>query len=591
MVEPQSPSTEPRRPAALAFLAETLASALSSALLVVAVCLPWQAVLVFDPFTRLAPSDALPMPAALCLAAALVLPVAAVLLGAIRRLGRHPAWAGPSLGASAVSSALAAVLTLAVGLGFLAAAGDVPGRKEMPWFLLATLATWVLLVAGGAVRRVLGTRGHGLPALLAGLACLGLGWAGFRLAADAWGTHRTARLRAEIAPEVAAERARVAALRMPVLRGEPIDGNAAPVYRKLLADVSAWPERRDPDKTPLSHFELSSKRVLDPLPEPVLKALEAHRGDVAALAEAVRHTRVDWGLDYSRDLYLQGPPLGATQWLAGLVIAEARERARAGDLRGASERLLDLARFGADKGAATFPDDWNALTVLGRLAVSDAGDEIPVADVLRELDLLEATVPDTATRLGWMRIQLAAYDVTQETSGNESVCGIPLGLPLGPFLPVRAIAASATVGALGLVGELQAAPPGSLAEARRARDRVDEALERSPNGLFHCLRVYGWEIIAADWDHAEYRLVKAALLARQARAADGLFPKDAAALDLPVDPFAAPARIRYEATGGGTGFRVWSVGDDLDDDGGHPDKDLVLERKAPAQEAAPVPGP
>jgi hypothetical protein len=82
---------------------------------------------------------------------------------------------------------------------------------------------------------------------------------------------------------------------------------------------------------------------------------------------------------------------------------------------------------------------------------------------------------------------------------------------------------------------------------------------------------------------ARFRLVRLALRVEQARGGDGRYPADAAGLDVPPDPHAAPATLRYQPEGDRRGYRMWSVGSDDKDDGGRAEgkADILLARAAP----------
>jgi hypothetical protein len=65
---------------------------------------------------------------------------------------------------------------------------------------------------------------------------------------------------------------------------------------------------------------------------------------------------------------------------------------------------------------------------------------------------------------------------------------------------------------------------------------------------------------------AYFRLVEGALKLELEKKAHGRYPSDAAALELPRDPFAPQQALRYALDG--TSYRLWSVGIDGVDDGG-----------------------
>ena len=58
-----------------------------------------------------------------------------------------------------------------------------------------------------------------------------------RIPLDRWGERRLAEYQETMKAEIAAERDRIAALRMPVVHGEPIDENAATGYKRVFEAV------------------------------------------------------------------------------------------------------------------------------------------------------------------------------------------------------------------------------------------------------------------------------------------------------------------------------------------------------------------
>ncbi|MGH9462622.1 MAG: hypothetical protein ACRD1X_15510 [Vicinamibacteria bacterium] len=76
------------------------------------------------------------------------------------------------------------------------------------------------------------------------------------------------------------------------------------------------------------------------------------------------------------------------------------------------------------------------------------------------------------------------------------------------------------------------------------------------------------------------RLLLAAARLEILKSKTGSYPPDGSEIELPEDPFAWPHSIQYEALTQGQGYRLWSFGEDLVDDGGTRGdrKDLVLER-------------
>ncbi|MBI3724632.1 hypothetical protein HY251_11850 [bacterium] len=162
--------------------------------------------------------------------------------------------------------------------------------------------------------------------------------------------------------ELAEERARLAARRLPVLSGQPLEENAAPRYTRALAALDTtdyeklwWPLEPGSPLTP----ELS-------------RLLEKHRADLAPFLEALRCTRCDWETAWEEGYDAHVPDFHACQMIASLLILEGEERAFQGDGRGAARRYMEAIRFGADVGAPG-----NLVQVMGGIAETQRGLNAP----------------------------------------------------------------------------------------------------------------------------------------------------------------------------------------------------------------------
>jgi hypothetical protein len=79
---------------------------------------------------------------------------------------------------------------------------------------------------------------------------------------------------------------------------------------------------------------------------------------------------------------------------------------------------------------------------------------------------------------------------------------------------------------------------------------------------------------------ARFRLLRVAVRLEKIWLKEGRYPSDPAVLDLPIDPFAYPARLRYASLAEGRGYRLWGVGANGTDEGGRAEDkaDEVFER-------------
>ncbi|MBI3723938.1 hypothetical protein HY251_08305 [bacterium] len=163
-----------------------------------------------------------------------------------------------------------------------------------------------------------------------------------RLSIECWASYRLSAFDAFWQRAIKNERERVAARRSPVLRGVASDDDAAPRYKGgLSVSIDSKEER-------LLILGEAEGRPNKPVPI-LFPVLERHRTELANLREALHCTRCDWKIAYEDGSGTPGlPDPGVALWLGSLLIVEGHERALSGDPKGAAERYLDAARFGAD---------------------------------------------------------------------------------------------------------------------------------------------------------------------------------------------------------------------------------------------------
>jgi hypothetical protein len=402
--------------------------------------------------------------------------------------------------------------------------------------------------------------------------------------AEIWGRRWLARYAETWRAEIAAERQRVASLRMPVLHGAPLDENAAVRYRPLLEKLKAATDgNRELYVTALGKSVTGGRATVPPAE--VAALLEAHRGEIASLGDAVRCTRCDWNIQYEDGFGAELPPLLAARVLANLVILEGHERGRAGDAEGAAKRYLDVARFGADFGTGSLLEvligtavDDLALEALGKLLTAAEPSRFSVAAIDAALSKLEGHLPSIAHGMKMERLTLGSLSVPRPPAADEPALA---GGVLEWVTPKRALYAHALSRLDPVLRAMERAlsteDPDErariLAEVKDPTPSWNPILNMTVPSLTRS-RVAGLDLTA------RYRLVRLALAVEQAAVA-GRYPADGGGIDLPVDPHAAPALLRYQATADGRGYKLWSVGSDGKDDGGKAEgqADLVVERR------------
>jgi hypothetical protein len=386
-----------------------------------------------------------------------------------------------------------------------------------------------------------------VSATLATLALLGAAW---------WGRSRLAAFAATWRADVAAERARAAARRSPVLRGEARPENAAPVYRKVLDGVDTG------DEAALS--PATATRPGARLPAGVSALLEKHRGDLEALDRALLDDRCDWETRFEDGLDGWFPGMAAGHALTTLLVLDGHARAARGDVPGAAARYLDVVRFGADLGTPG-----SLVSVVLGMDVQARG-----LDALTILVISgEAGVPRAEIEAAFAKLEPLAPGAGDGLLG-ERLC-------LGWFFDRRFSDHPAVLarGVATIDAVLRDAEKVARSDDRAARARI--ALEQEATGpsassvAAMALPDCTGAMRAGDSLAARYALLHAAIAIEGARTEDG-FPATPA---LPIDPCAPPAKLGYETSPDGRGYRLWSAGANGRDDGGHGD-DIAFERRA-----------
>jgi hypothetical protein len=402
-----------------------------------------------------------------------------------------------------------------------------------------------------------------------------------------WDAGRRARARMkeredEAAREVAREQELHDREPRPVVSGEPIDDDAAPRYRALenasfAAAPWTWPKGMQ--------ALVSGWSPGDPIPASVVKVLDEQEGDLAAVREAVRCTRCSlfWASppDPGAQVY-EGKKVGAHRGLGWLLILRGHEKASRGDVRGAIDEYLAAARLGIDIERAgssewlshgTFVASCSFLS-LGKLVARGRADEDRWTQIESGLDRLDPSLPSAESCFRRLRFEDFSRRAEEEKRmfTDAGLRGrifmldhwrSPFALAPHDLIADRSLEETDE---LWRDSERIASVPDA-----RARRAAFAALKRDLAG-----RSFTGFATTAEYPRVHARLARAAIILERARRS-GDIPSS---IELPVDPFGAPARLRHRPTA--TGYRVWSVGPNgVDDDGLRDDKghdDLLLER-------------
>jgi hypothetical protein len=412
-----------------------------------------------------------------------------------------------------------------------------------------------------------------------------------------WGHFKLRALEEAWRAAVAAERARVAALRLPALFGEPLDGNAVDRYRPVLRSIDEAMKSHPQGQTLYSAetdqaLEAGWAAELEP---PVAALLEERQAEIEALAEAVRCTRVDWGTAWEEGHEAELPSLLAARVLANIATLSGNVRAAEGDVAGAFERHLSVVRFGVDLGSEGFLIQsligvavrMIGLEAAGRLVTS--ADDGPWSSVVETLTRLEPVLPSTA--IGVRGERLSFFTIAREVASYQTDSWMG-GVPFQTLVAPRFVAATAVMEAdpyLLAVEGLSEDPD----EAERQEQELTAQLDESWNILF---KVVVPSLTRARHNHldnlAQFRLVRLAAWLEQQREEQGRYPDELGGLPFTIDdPWARPwpGPLHYERTADGAGYKVWSVGKDRSNDGGVgqfdlDSKDYVLQRRPPEGE-------
>lgn len=409
-----------------------------------------------------------------------------------------------------------------------------------------------------------------------------------RIGLGIWGGGQLSAIEEGWRADIARERDRVAKLRQPVVRGTALDENAVDRYRKAIDAIDQAKDLK-PSKATGAIADAMSKGPFKPLSPEVVELLDAHRSEIALIRQGTRCSKVDWRYEWEKGFALPLPPLLPCRTAANLLILEGRERAQAGDARGAYDRYLDAARFGCDLssggplisqmiGIAICSQAFNEIA---RLAASDPkGEPKPLASAEAELAKLEPCLPSFALAIHGERVNIgsiAIYASANEIGGTEASVA-------DWVLPGKAILANAHHTLDPCLREIEDAA-GDRKRCREVSATVAARCSESSNPIV-AMTLINFEQVTLNYDDllARYRLARSAIAIERAAVALH-YPKT---FDAPVDPLDANgAKLRYKPAADELGYKVWSVGRDGKDDGGKASAksgdpgDIVIERASP----------
>ena len=481
---------------------------------------------------------------------------------------------------------LVVLLVLALGSGIVdrLVHGAGSGFPE-PAVLIVAVALFVVLMAGALVARGLKSRRFVLSVLVAAGLCVA-----FRIGADLWGHWWLSAYDAQWEKDVAAVRESRRTAERPVLRGAPVDEDAAPRYEALFDAVRPAATASAAGQTALSRAAYTAPFA--PIPDDARKAVSEHRKDLDALREAQQRRHCALGLEFDPAEVSRRSLWSVARWLGAALVVEGHVQAQAGDLEGAADRYLHAVRFAGDTApgplvnalAATSVEELG-LRALGRLVLSGKLGRALLARIEEDRAKLEPARASIADGWNASRLFLGHMEHTMGAHPEEAGLQKPPILPW--VVPYRAVAALA----VGTVDPLQrqlgaALAAGDVAAWSRASDATRARASTSLNPTVRYFMGYSAPFagegsatarvpLTARRSLAWFRLVQAAVAIENG--GGGGSPGQSDTLRLPDDPLASGSALHWSR--GPSGTRIWSVGIDGTDDGGESknEKDLVLE--------------
>jgi hypothetical protein len=258
---------------------------------------------------------------------------------------------------------------------------------------------------------------------------------------------------------------------------------------------------------------------------------------------------------------------------------------------------VDAAQFGSDYGSGHLVIgalvgsgiEATALRALGRLVTGRGAGGLLLAEIDRDLGRLEPELASVSAGYRNERLSLGRFLRRLDEAPAEAGLQEPLILPW--LVPYRALAAQALTAFEPRLRELEralAAEDPSLVSGVHDRIQADFGGTLNPilRDMAGVAGPFRGQSRRARWTEDEaralLRLTRFAARIEQARDAVGRYPTDISGLEVPVDPFGWPTKLRYAASSDRRGYKVWSVGPNLEDDGGREQElaDVVLERRS-----------
>ncbi len=386
----------------------------------------------------------------------------------------------------------------------------------------------------------------------------------------------------------------------------PYDENAAPVFEQAFAEVKAGrsAEKSDPDLK--KYGSVCQKRKWPFDPEVVGKALKYHRSSLEIARRALARPRCRFDVDYSQGADIETKHHGNLLELATLFRASALLRLHEGRLDeaiGDVDSILGVARAMAGDPILPCRDDWWDPVEMGLDVLKEAERTNGLSGAARRRFLAELSAFEFAGALRGIALSgriayIDAYDRLRTNRKNRLVDRDLI--PVKQLSSLQARRETAWIRAASDAVVASALPPWeALPKMESVRDEL--------TGLRGLTAPFRENVIDWVWKRSCVELVRvwayrdAGILGLSCElrcSAHGDYPATLDALvpeflstfpdGLPPDPFTGKPFV-YKKRPDGRGFIVYSVGENLKDDGGVEDEksgkdDVSWERRPPGEQ-------
>jgi len=350
--------------------------------------------------------------------------------------------------------------------------------------------------------------------------------------------------------EVSRERDRLRKYRRMVIADGAVDQNAAIWYRLTLAHS---PHIALDDAQRIASAAAKPDRSDDSSWAPLLNEL-CREASSSRVAEALRCTRCEWGLESSSDAGVDSSQL----WIVGnCIVLRGHWQARFRRWTDAATTYLQALSFASDLGQADFSTNLvgfaiakSALEGLGTLSKNARVDRVVRAQISSRLTAFESALPTVTAGLRLAGLTAAANLAIERRASLRKQSAVSSRLFLS-----HALAAAREIHAGAVLDEVFKLAAAQTWEERERRGReVDVAVQNSKSKIVHdsiprtCAGSVNDELFLVR----VYRAVRAQVELEQRRLDEGRFPQDAGTLN----ELLQSAGLQYQASDDRRQYRI-----------------------------------